>query len=146
MRPVNRVTPALGVHQTQSFEILAPTETHQRKATCTEVDCGAQANGWVSKIDESSPLGQRQAHYIRKESGRRFTETRDPTGLTLFTFPAGQTCFGGHTVALDRPEFYIVRDGDWRGNPTGRRREHDRPEHWVEDFAQHQQSLIRASE
>ena len=146
MRPVNRVAPKLAAQQMQSYEIRSPRETHQRKATCTEVGCKAQANGWVSNIDETSSLGQRQAHYIRKQSGRRYTEARTPEGLTRFKFLPGQTCFGEHYMSLDRPEFYIVRDGDWRGNPTGRRRLHDKPEHWVEDFATHQESLIRASE
>ena len=143
---VNRATPKLAVHQTQSYEIESPRKTHQRKASCTEVGCKAQSGGWVTTIDESTVLGQRQAHHIRKESGRRFTETRTPEGLTAFTFVPGQTCFGEHYVSLDRPEFYIVRDGDWRGNPTGRRRQHDKPEHWVDDLSTNLDTLRKASE
>ena len=86
---------------------------------------------------------QRQAWYIRNQSGRRFTEDRDQApGLTVFVFEAGQTCFdaGRHQTRLERPELYIVRGGDWRGH-TGNERKHTRPEHWVEDFAEHQQQL-----
>jgi hypothetical protein len=146
MRPVNRVSPKLAAHQVQSFEILSPRATHQRPATCGEVACQAHANGWVSTIDESTTLGQRQAHYIRNQSGRRFTVESDPTGVTRFKFIPGQLCFGQHYVSLDRPEFFLVRDGDWRGNPTGRRLIHDRGDQWVDDFSSHQESLIRASE
>ena len=146
MRPVNRLAPKLNVQQVKSYEIRSPRDTHQRKATCTEAGCQAQANGWVSTIDETTALGQRQAHYIRKQSGRRYTEARTPTGLTRFKFIPGQTCFGEHYLSLDRPEFYIVRDGDWRGNPTGRRHMFDRPDQWTDSFASHQESLIRASE
>jgi hypothetical protein len=34
-----------------------------------------------------------------------------------------------------------VRDGDFRGNPTGRRRMHASGADWVEDFAEHQAKL-----
>jgi hypothetical protein len=41
-------------------------------------------------------------------------------------------------VRLDRPELYLVADGDWRGNPTGRQRTHQNAADWVEDFGEHQ--------
>ena len=41
----------------------------------------------------------------------------------VFTFEAGQQCFTQHHVP-DRPQFFVVRDGDWRGNPTGQNRLH----------------------
>jgi hypothetical protein len=143
---VNRITPKLAVHQVKSYDISSPKDTHQRRASCAEVECKATRLGWESFIDESTSLGQRQAEYIRRRSGRGFRETRNEFGITVFTFPPGQSCFSEHHVSVERPEFFIVRDGDWRGNPTGRVRLHDRPEHWVEDFASHQEGLIRASE
>jgi hypothetical protein len=37
---------------------------------------------------------------------------------------------------------YLVRDGDWRGNPTGRKRQHSRAQDWVEDFGENQLRLV----
>lgn len=138
-----RLTPAMPVTAYKTYRILSPQQTHFRPATCAEVDCPAYLNGWTTTIDESAVQGQGQAHYIRRESGRRFMEERLPTGLTRFTFEAGQRCFGSdkHQVRLDRPELYLVRDGDWRGNPTGRKREHANAADWIEDFGEHQQRL-----
>ncbi|WP_225840314.1 hypothetical protein [Streptomyces sp. NK08204] len=64
-------------------------------------------------------------------------------GLTVFRFESGQRCFAEHYT---RPEIYLVRDGDWRGNPTGRRRQHTRPADWVEDMAENQGRLIELQE
>ena len=94
-------------------------------------------------VDESTEMGQKQAHYIRRLSGRIFTEgPRDV--MTLFTFPPGEECFREHTVRLDREEVYVVRGGDWRGNPRKEHRTHDTADNWVEDFSEHQQTIDRA--
>lgn len=131
----------------KTYRIIAPVSTHYRPGTCAEADCPHYLNGWQSRIDESTELGQRQAHYIRRESGRRFAEHRDDAGLTVFAFEAGQTCFGGqHQVRLDRPELYVVQDGDWRGNPTGRVRRHADARDWIDDFGEHQQTLAAQME
>lgn len=91
------------------YRIARPVDTHTRVATCTEVGCKMQRDGWVSAIDERSGQGQRQAHYIRAASGLRFTEERGADGLTRFTFPPGQTCFAQHRVDVERPPLYAVR-------------------------------------
>lgn len=140
---MNRMTPNMPVEAYKTYRIVSPQSTHFRPATCAEADCGAFLNGWQSTIDEATVLGQQQAHYIRKQSGRGFTEERLPGGLTRFSFEAGQTCFaGGHQVRLDRPELYLVADGDWRGNPTGMQRTHQSAADWVEDFGEHQLRLV----
>ncbi len=140
-----RLPPAGSVHSYKTYQILAPPQTHTRPATCIEVDCVTQAGGWITVVDESTELGQKQAHYIRRLAGRVFTEgPRDV--MTLFTFPPGEECFKAHTMSLDREEIYIVRGGDHRGNPRKERRVHDTPENWVEDFAEHQDQLKRAQE
>lgn len=133
--------PSLPAHQMKTYAIAAPLSTHWHPVTCTDAGCLAQEHGWVSYIDEQSELGQRQAHYIRRESGRRFTEARNEFGITEFTFEAGQTCFGEHRERNQRPERFIVRGGDFRGNPTGERREHRHPADWVDDFSNHQDKL-----
>jgi hypothetical protein len=135
-----RITPNMPPEAYKTYRISSPLATHWRPATCAEANCGAHQNGWQSTIDEATVLGQQQAHYIRKQSGRRFTEERLP-GLTRFAFEAGQTCFGSHQLPLDRPELYLVRGGDWRGNPTGELREHASAADWIEDFGEHQLRL-----
>jgi len=141
-RPVFRVDPKLPVNTMKTYTISAPKNTHFRPATCEEVDCKHHREGWVSAIDESTDLGKAQAYFIRNKSGRHFKENRDQApGLTMFVFEAGQRCFAQHDMRLDRPELFIVRDGDHRGNPTGRSKQHARPDDWVEDFAEHQQTL-----
>lgn len=141
---MNRIEPAMPADAYKTYAIVAPRSTHWVDATCEQVDCAHYLHGWQSVIDEATELGQRQAYYIRKQSGRRFTEARREDGLTAFTFEAGQACFdaGKHQRRLDRPELYIVRDGDHRGNPRGTApRQHVRAQDWVEDFAEHQQQL-----
>jgi hypothetical protein len=45
-------------------------------------------------------------------------------------------------VRIDKPPLFLVRDGDWRGNPRRTRaRQHLNPGNWVEDFATHQQAI-----
>lgn len=135
--------PLLPPHAKKTYLIKAPKATHWRKASCIEVGCEGQEHGWVSLIDERTELGQRQAHYIRKLSGRRFREETE-NGLTSFTFEPGQTCFTEHEVPLGKPELYLVRGGDsrrWTGMDD---RVHTRAEDWVDDFATHQQKIADA--
>lgn len=121
----------------QTFGIAQPADTLVR-AACEQVGCEAWRNGWDTPIDEASELGQRQAAFIRKESGRTFREVKSAVGLTVFRFEPGQRCFREHQT---RPQIFAVRDGDYRGNPTGRHRTHTRPADWVEDFGENQLRL-----
>lgn len=141
-----------GPEQMKTYQIASPITTHHRRATCDEgeIDCENHRNGWVTAVDESTELGQRQAHYIRTNCRpvtaelavaagvRRYSEERTPAGWTAFTFPPGQQCFAQHMVRLHRPDIFVVRDGDARGNPRGTNPYlHDEGEHWVEDFSEH---------
>ena len=134
MRPVSRVTPALPVGAMKTYSATMPLASHWRDGSCAEVDCQAHLNGWLTAVDESSDLGQRQAHYIRRHAGRRYREQHAPDGRTEFTFEAGQQCFARHKVPLERPALFLVRPGDWRGT-TGPTRRHQRGADWVEDMA-----------
>lgn len=117
----------------QTYAIRAPRETHTRPATCQDVDCQMYAEGFVSRIDERTELGRRQAYYIRVQSGRRFDEERGADGLTVFTFGPGQPCFAEHRASLERAPLFLIRDGDGRGNPTGRAVSLS-PEDWRDDM------------
>lgn len=134
---MNRIQPLHDVAAYQTYSIQTPPDT-LIKAACEEVGCEQWRLGWESTIDEATELGQRQAAYIRHRSGRTFRELKAPTGLTVFRFEPHQRCFREHQT---RPELYAVRDGDWRGNPTGRVRQHTRAADWVEDFGEHQQQI-----
>lgn len=138
---INRIIPNGDPHEYKTYAILNPRESHTRSATCAEVDCQAQAGGWRSRVDESGDLGQAQAHYIRTQSGRSFSEEKDEQGFTVFTFSAGQQCFAEHRISLERPSLFVVRDGDWRGNPRGTDPALRTPDEWVDDFANHQSRL-----
>lgn len=138
-----RIAPKMPVGAYQTYQSVRPRATHTRKATCLEVGCRAQQLGWATRIDVSTPLGRRQAAYIRMKSGRAFTVTGAEPTLT-FTFPAGQTCFADHLVGVDRPALFIKQGGDWRAHtsPPVRMRAVD----WVDDFANHQADLAEKIE
>jgi hypothetical protein len=141
MRPIFRIDPRLPVGAMKTYAIVAPVTTHFRPASCAEVDCDAYRNGWTTVIDTATDLGGKQANYIRLHAGRHFRAT-EIGGMVTFTFPPGQSCFRTHQVRLDRPEHFLVRDGDWRGNPRGTSPyQHTRAADWVDDFANHQQRL-----
>ena len=135
------IQPALPASAYKTYAIQVPLATHWNVVTCADAECAAHEHGWTTVIDEGPDLGQRQAHYIRRESGRRFTEERQADGLTAFSFEAGQKCFAEHRGRNMRPERFVERDGDHRGNPTRRRREYARPDEWVESFSEHQTRL-----
>lgn len=141
---MNHTSP-LSPNQMKTYGVSSPQSTHTRAASCDEVDCPQRARGWVTVVDESTELGQRQAHYIRTacrpvsaqlaaQGMRRYVETKTDKGWTEFRFAAGQRCFAQHRVPLDRPELYVARRGNLH-QPVGRARQYDRADQWVDDFA-----------
>ena len=124
-----RLQPQGPVGAYQTFSVRSRPDRAVR-TVCERVGCVAWREGWESSIDESTDLGVAQAQYIRTQSGRTFREMRTADGLTVFRFESGQRCFAEHKTM---PELFLVRDGDFRGNPTGRKRVHSRPEDWVEN-------------
>ena len=139
----------------QTYAVASPRQTHWVKVDCARFGCDLYANGWRTVVDEATPLGARQAHYMRADGldvrvasadaarlqGRRRYRESHEAGLTVFTYPAGQQCFTEHHVPSGRPELYMVRDGDWRGNPTGVVRRHASAADWVEDLHEHTDRL-----
>ncbi len=136
-----RLDPQGEVGEYKTYTIKAPRSTHFAKATCVEVDCEQYMYGWRIVCDETITDGAEAAAWIRHKSMRHYTESRDPAGLTVFTFEAGQQCFHPHERRLDKPELYLVRGGDFRGNPTRKQRLHVTGEDWVDDFQTHQDRL-----
>lgn len=136
----------LPAHAMKTYQLAQPLATHFRDGRCEEAFCPAQERGWITKVDESSEIGQKQAHYIRKLSGRRYSEFKNEAGITEFTFPAGQQCFRQHKVPLERDPLLYVVGGDFRGNPRREKYQHKRADDWVDDFANHQIKISEAVE
>ncbi len=130
---VSRIAPVGDPRAYRTYGASMPLRTHWRRATCEEAGCDAYRSGWVTTVDLSTELGQAQAHYITHDKTRRWTVQQAAPTLAKFVFGPGQTCFGEHKVRLDRAPRFLVKDGDFRGNPTGYSREHKNAEHWIED-------------
>lgn len=151
-RPMNRVEPAMPPEAYKTFAIVAPVSTHWRPAACAEVDCPDYRNGWRVRVEGLPPEMLHDARTARHQvNGRwvpyRYVEQRVADGETWLMFESGQPCFRAatHRTRIDRPELYVVRDGDHRGNPRGTKaRQHQRPQFWTEQFAEHQQALADA--
>ncbi len=141
---LNHFEPALPVQAMKTYSISAPQRTHWRPATCAEVDCPNHLHGWRVRVEGLPP----ELLHTAKTSGRRYEVLDVTEGETWLVFEPGQVCFQAsqHKLPTGRPELYVVRGGDWRGNPTGERRIHTRPELWVEDFGEHQQRLAEQIE
>lgn len=136
------IMPNLPAHSYTTYQFLRPMATHMRDATCQEVDCEAYANGWKTTVDTNTELGRKQANYIRMQSGRRFTAT-DNGGMVTFEFFAEQKCFRQHKVPLERDPIFLERGGDFRGNPTGYRRQFKNIEDWGDKFKETTEKINR---
>jgi len=138
---LSRIQPLMGPEAYKTFEMRSPLSTHFRKATCAEAGCEHYRLGWQTRVEGLPP----EMLHAAKTSGRKYTEQRIAEGETYLVFEAGQPCFRApqHRMRInDRPPLYIVRDGDWRGNPRGTKaRLHQNPGDWVDDFATHQQAI-----
>jgi hypothetical protein len=143
-RPGMRVKPKMAPGAYRSFEVRSPLATHFRDASCKEARCEHYLNGWVSEIDVSTQQGKVWAAAI-KRSGRAYTVDRSGPGPVItFRFEAGQRCFAApHKVPVGRPELFVVRDGDWRGNPSGNSAR-VRPPEFVERMAENLDALDSA--
>ena len=143
---VFRVEPVRDVTLMQTYGLSAPQATHYRPASCREVDCPNYANGWISGFDVTDPEQARACKIVRERSGRLFT-VQEMTGANgrvervLLTFAPGQECFLPHRIALEREPIYYFRDGDWRGNPTGRKIVFSDSTSFVDDFGEHQEKI-----
>lgn len=122
----------------KTYSISAPLATHWRPATCAEVDCPYYLHGWRVRKEHCDE----QMLHVIATCGRRYRELAIRQGETYFEFEAGQPCLKAseHRARVERPELYLIRDGDMRGNPTGRRIEVSGTT-WNDDFGEHQERL-----
>jgi hypothetical protein len=137
---VFRLEPAMPPAAYKTYRIVAPPATHFRPASCAEVSCPDFLKGWQVRVEKLSA----ELLHAAKTSGRRYRELHVAEGENWLVFEAGQPCFqaGEHRTRLDRPELYVVQDGDHRGNPRRTEaRRHANAADWVDDFAEHQSKL-----
>jgi hypothetical protein len=122
----------------ETFQVKAPIKTHWRRATCEEIDCEQWREGWAVRLEMLEP---EDLHAMRN-SGRAFKQYDVADGETWWVFEPGQPCFAAaaHITRLEREELFVLRDGDWRANPTGVRHELS-PTSWVDSFGENQESL-----
>jgi hypothetical protein len=130
-----RVTPAMDASEYTTYSVKSPIATHWRKASCAEAGCQAYEMGWKVRKETLTP----ELLHTATTSGRKYSVLEVAPGETYFVYEPGQACFAEstHRVPLGRPELYVVRGGDWRGNPRGERRAHNSVEHWLEDLHEH---------
>lgn len=103
------------------------------RMSCANANCLNHLQGWFSVLDTSTDDGAQMATWIKQQSGRRFYEWRSQdalmeavkrtddftitaefmqfltglrSGLVVFAFPPGQTCFKPH---LDREVIFAGR-------------------------------------
>lgn len=135
-----RIEPAMPPEAYKTWSMVSPIETHMRQATCEEVGCDHYTQGWRVHLEALTP----ELQHAARTSGRKYTEQHVAEGQTYLVFEPGQPCFKAatHRAPIGRPPLFLVRDGDYRGNPrrTPTRR-YDRPDQWVDDFATHQDKL-----
>lgn len=144
---INRVAPLADPRAYQTYTMRRPLSTHWVPATCEEAGCLAWQNGWSTTVDVSTGLGRAQHDYLRRDRTRSPHMEQVTAHLVRFDYPPGTRCFrsGDHRVPLERPSVFVVRDGDWRGNPTGRRRVLGADD-WTDDFRNHEDKLATARE
>lgn len=138
-RPLSRVAPVAPAQFYKTYQVSVPKATHTRPATCEEVGCEPFLNGWVVRL---SLAGQPGLVHTVQTQGRPYRKVIDGDAVT-FIFESGTPCFKAREHRIQsKPELYVVRGGDWRGNPRGTApRIHQRPSDWVEDFALHQNKI-----
>lgn len=141
------VVPKAGPEHYKSYSWRQPLDTHFRRVPCEVALCAQFVHGWVTVVDVSTELGQRQHHFITHDRERRHT-AEQMGNLVSFTFPPGTRPFAGpkheHRKPIGYEPILLVAGGDYRGNPRGTETRVMRPADWLDDFASHQERLARA--
>jgi hypothetical protein len=134
-RQLNRVAPRLPVQAMQTHHILAPAATHWRKATCEEIGCLDYHHGWVLPLDGLDEGDIWQA----RNAGRAYVQQTNEDGKIFLHFEAGQPCFRAmtHRIRVERPELFIVRNGDWRGSDGEQPLRFSGPDAWRDHLGTH---------
>lgn len=120
-RPLNRVAPKLSNDRMQTHTILAPLQTHWRKATCEEVACKPFLEGYGVPLKGLDADDLALLESFIKVHKMKASKVEITDGEWHYWFAPGQRCLraSSHVRRLDREEIFLVRNGDWRGtDPT----------------------------
>lgn len=139
--PIFRCDPQLPVTAMKTFEVRTPSATHFERVSCEEVDCRDFRDGWVVGFDVEKFSAAQELGRICTRLGKKFTVRRLDNKI-IFTFASGQACLNPHRERIDRPPIYIVRGGDWRGNPRGEHRTHRNAADFTEDWQESQAQVF----
>jgi hypothetical protein len=139
----NNIRLIAGPENYKSYMMRAPLRTHWRPASCEEVDCASFLYGFVTTVDLTSDLGQRQYEYLSHDKERSFHMQRVSMEIVKFVYGPGNRCFSSnkHRTAIGRPPRLLVVGGDWRGNPRREKRVHANVDDWVDDARNHQDRI-----
>jgi hypothetical protein len=147
LRNVNRIPPKGPTRLYKTYQVSSPLRTHYRQATCAEVQCEHYLKGWALRADILQP---RDLQLIKDSRRKYIVENRveGTKDVQWLLFEAGQPCFKAstHRIAIGRPEIYRVGKGDWRSYKPQDAYVHKSPEDWLDDFANHQDKIVRIQE
>lgn len=129
-RPAGAPPPVHGPAAYRTWQIAAPLATHHRAASCEEAGCDAFLHGFQVELSphtndrHKAALEAVVAVYGKPGQGGpggRYSHAWGDQGRLTLIFEPGSVCFRAkeHRIRIDRPPLYVVRDGDWRGNPYG---------------------------
>lgn len=146
---LSRVQPGMPAQNYKTYGMVMPLKTHFRKVSCAEYECDQYRMGFDTVVDISTEIGRKQYDFITHDKTRSYKATKEGTALVRFHFSPGTKPFAGpkhdHFTRVDRPPLFVVRGGDWRGNPRGvEPMLHKDGLNWADDFANHQDKLVRA--
>lgn len=142
-RVINRIVPKAPA---QAFKTYGMHIVEREPVSCEAAECVPYLNGWATTVLPDTPdVGVIEAACRGEVDGyRRRWQARElqPDGFLRFRFPPGQPCFRASTHSIPVAARYTLRDGDWRGNPSGRFVSTDTAQTWLDDFGEHQQRIV----
>jgi hypothetical protein len=142
-RPLNRIVPKAPA---RAFKTYGMHVTEREPVSCEVAECARWLTGWATVVLANSQDEQTIEAACRGEIDgirRRWeSATVQSDGFVRYVFPPGQPCFRASTHSIPVTARYTLRDGDWRGNPSGRRVVTDSARAWLDDFGEHQQRIV----
>lgn len=143
MKALNRIVPKAppGAFKTYGMHVI-----EREPVSCEVAECSRWPTGWATVVIAGSEDERTIEAACRGEIDgirRRWQSAEvQPDGFVRYTFPPGTPCFRASTHSIPVTARYTLRDGDWRGNPSGRSISTDIAQTWIDDFGEHQQRIV----
>lgn len=135
--PTPHELPKVGPENRRTFMLRDRPAEKARRVPCGPHNCRYHRDGFVVRLAATDAA---RLHHVRSDRSRRHVELAPDGEVVVFRFEAGQQCYGEHWDHTDT--LYLVRGGDWRGNPRGDGRAHVRAADWVEDMSEQLDRVI----